>query len=357
MIVNTLNNIGLSLVVMCFLPQIGLSGFFQAKMSIRSLYLYTFKQQLEAPYKSAKKKDNIYGICFAFAQCVIFMVYAASFRYGGYLSNTFPLFYFTSILLKVISDIVISGKALGKAFSFSPRLCQSQIAAAHFFKLLDDRNVSKSFHCKFNLFDQTFSIQFGFTYPTRTDIQVLHGLLVSLKPGQTLAFVGSSGCGKSTSVQLLERFYDPDEGRVLIDGRPSHTVNVPFLKAQIGIVSQEPVLFDCSIAENIQHEGNTRNVSMVEIVEAAKKAYYPTSRYTVKNDKRKRITIAQAIVRNPKILLLDEATSALDTESEKVPRYHSLHVPRLVIERGTHEKLMAKRATYYKLVTTGAPIS
>uniref|UniRef100_A0A4W5QSI3 ATP-binding cassette, sub-family B (MDR/TAP), member 11a n=1 Tax=Hucho hucho TaxID=62062 RepID=A0A4W5QSI3_9TELE len=291
-----------------------------------SLYLYTFKQQLEAPYKSAKKKDNIYGICFAFAQCVIFMVYAASFRYGGY--------------LVMISDIVISGKALGKAFSFSPRLCQSQIAAAHFFKLLDDRNL-KFMNCKF-------------TYPTRTDIQVLHGLLVSLKPGQTLAFVGSSGCGKSTSVQLLERFYDPDEGRVLIDGRPSHTVNVPFLKAQIGIVSQEPVLFDCSIAENIQHEGNTRNVSMVEIVEAAKKAYYPTSRYTVKNKYETRVG---SQVRNPKILLLDEATSALDTESEKVPRYHSLHVPRLVIERGTHEKLMAKRATYYKLVTTGAPIS
>lgn len=138
-----------------------------------------------------------------------------------------------------------------------------------------------------------------FTYPTRPDVQVLNDLLVSVKPGQTLAFVGSSGCGKSTSVQLLERFYDPDEGQVvcttfldpdytartftfspgslysskLIDGRPSSKVNVPFLRSQIGIVSQEPVLFDCSIAENIQYGDNSRHVSMEEVVEAAKKAF------------------------------------------------------------------------------------
>lgn len=130
-------------------------------------------------------------------------------------------------------------------------------------------------------------------------MQVLNDLIVSVKPGQTLAFVGSSGCGKSTSVQLLERFYDPDEGQVvrtsvsdpdctsrtftfspdpffslkLIDGRPSTKVNVPFLRSQIGIVSQEPVLFDCSIAENIQYGDNSRHVSMEEVVEAAKKAF------------------------------------------------------------------------------------
>lgn len=137
-----------------------------------------------------------------------------------------------------------------------------------------------------------------FTYPTRPDIQVLNDLVVSVKPGQTLAFVGSSGCGKSTSVQLLERFYDPDKGQVvgncnnyqmnlshnlqilicscyfqLIDGRPSCIVNVPFLRSQIGIVAQEPVLFDCSIAENIQYGDNTRSLPMEEIIDASKKAF------------------------------------------------------------------------------------
>lgn len=127
---------------------------------------------------------------------------------------------------------------------------------------------------------------------------MLNDLVVSVKPGQTLAFVGSSGCGKSTSVQLLERFYDPDEGQVvgtcsnnqsnlsqhpqililacyfqLIDGRPSCRVNVPFLRSQIGIVSQEPVLFDCTIAENIQYGDNTRSITMEEVIDASKKAF------------------------------------------------------------------------------------
>lgn len=127
---------------------------------------------------------------------------------------------------------------------------------------------------------------------------MLNDLVVSVKPGQTLAFVGSSGCGKSTSVQLLERFYDPDEGQVvgkysncqrnlsqslqslicscsfqMIDGQPSCRVNVPFLRSQIGIVSQEPVLFDCTIAENIQYGDNTRSITMEEIIDASKKAF------------------------------------------------------------------------------------
>ncbi|XP_023132417.2 bile salt export pump-like [Amphiprion ocellaris] len=237
-----------------------------------------------------------------------------------------------------------------------------------------------------------------FTYPTRPDTQVLKGLVVSVKPGQTLAFVGSSGCGKSTSVQLLERFYDPDEGQVLIDGHQSHSVNVPFLRSQIGIVSQEPVLFDCSIAGNIQYGDNTRSVSMEEIVEAAKKAFLHDFVMTLPDKyetqvgaqgsqlsrgQKQRIAIARAIVRNPKILLLDEATSALDTESEKTVQSaldearkgrtciviaHRLSTIQtadiiavmshgVVIEQGTHQTLMAKKGAYYKLVTTGAPIS
>uniref|UniRef100_A0A673XDK3 ATP-binding cassette, sub-family B (MDR/TAP), member 11a n=1 Tax=Salmo trutta TaxID=8032 RepID=A0A673XDK3_SALTR len=444
MIVNSLTNIGasfiiafsfswkLSLVVICFLPLIGLSGVFQAKMltgfanedkkameaagqvssealaNIRTIaglckestFVDTYEQQLEAPYKSAKKKANIYGICFAFAQCVIFMAYAASFRYGGYLVSSERLHYL--VVFRVISAIVISGTALGKASSFTPDYAKAKIAAAQFFKLLDrvpKISMSQIDGEKWDDFKGELEfINCKFTYPTRPDIQVLNGLLVSVKPGQTLAFVGCSGCGKSTSVQLLERFYDPDEGRVLIDGRPSHTVNVPFLRAQIGIVSQEPVLFDCSIAENIQYGDNTRNMSMEEIVDAAKKAYLHDFVMTLPDKyetqvgaqgsqlsrgQKQRIAIARAIIRNPKILLLDEATSALDTESEKTVQAaldearrgrtciviaHRLSTIQTadiiavmsqgaVIERGTHEELMAKRAAYYKLVTTGAPIS
>ncbi|XP_044222566.1 bile salt export pump isoform X2 [Thunnus albacares] len=444
MIVNSLTSIGasfiiafyfswkLTLVIMCFLPLIGLSGVLQAKMlsgfanedknameeagqvssealgNIRTIaglakessFVESYEQKLERPYKSAKKKAHVYGLCFGFAQCVIFMAYAASFRYGGYLVSSEGLQYM--LVFRVIAAIVVSGTALGKASSFTPDYAKAKTAAAQFFKLMDRIPKIDMSHTAGEKWEKfRGEVEFRnckFTYPTRPDIQVLKGLVVSVKPGQTLAFVGSSGCGKSTSVQLLERFYDPDEGQVLIDGHPSHTVNVPFLRSQIGIVSQEPVLFDCSIAENIQYGVNMHSVSMEEIIEASKKAYLHDFVMTLPDKyetqvgaqgsqlsrgQKQRIAIARAIVRNPKILLLDEATSALDTESEKTVQSaldearkgrtciviaHRLSTIQtadiiavmshgVVIEQGTHDKLMATRGAYYKLVTTGAPIS
>ncbi|XP_073702287.1 bile salt export pump [Garra rufa] len=444
MVVNSLFNIGasfiiayyfswkLSLVVTCFLPLIGLSGVFQAKMltgfanedknaleaagqvssealsNIRTIaglakekhFVSQYEEQLQAPYKGAKKKAHVYGICFAFAQCVIFMAFAASFRYGGYLVSNERLPYM--LVFRVISALVTSATALGRASSFTPDYAKAKIAAAQLFKLLDrvpKISISKTEGQSWDDFKGRIEFKgCRFTYPSRPDIQVLRGLEVSVNPGQTLAFVGSSGCGKSTSVQLLERFYDPDEGQVLIDGRPSASISVPFLRSQIGIVSQEPVLFDCSIAENIQYGDNSRTVSMEEIIEAAKKAYLHDFVMTLPDKyetqvgaqgsqlsrgQKQRIAIARAIVRNPKILLLDEATSALDTESEKVVQAaldearqgrtciviaHRLSTIQsadtiavmsqgVVIEKGTHEELMARKAAYYKLVTTGAPIS
>ncbi|KAJ8352305.1 hypothetical protein SKAU_G00237810 [Synaphobranchus kaupii] len=444
MIVNSLTSIGasfiiafyfswkLTLVMSCFLPLIGLSGVFQAKMltgfanedkkameaagqvssealaNIRTIaglakekeFVHIYEQQLEAPYRAAKKKANVYAICFAFAQCVIFMAYAGSFRYGGYLVATEGLHYM--VVFRVISVIVVSGTALGKASSFTPDYAKAKTAAAQLFKLLDrvpkismNQTEGQSWD-KFK--GKVEFIDCKFTYPTRPDIQVLNGLTVSVKPGQTLAFVGSSGCGKSTSVQLLERFYDPDHGKVLIDGHCSSRVSAPFLRSQIGIVSQEPVLFDCSIAENIQYGDNTRTVSMEETTEAAKKAYLhdfvmnlPDKYETqvgaqgsqLSRGQKQRIAIARAIVRSPKILLLDEATSALDTESEKTVQAaldearqgrtciviaHRLSTVQTadiiavmsqgaVVEQGTHDELMAKNGAYHKLVTMGAPIS
>ncbi|KAI4873056.1 hypothetical protein NFI96_025473 [Prochilodus magdalenae] len=444
MIVNSLTNIGasfiiayyfswkLSLVVTCFLPLIGLSGVFQAKMltgfanedkkameaagqvsseamaNIRTIaglakekhFVNLYDQQLEPPYKAAKKKAHVYAICFAFAQCVIFMAYAASFRYGGYLVSYEGLHYV--VVFRVISAIVISGTALGKASSFTPDYAKAKIAATQFFKMLDrvpKISINQTEGQRWTDFKGRVEFQnCRFTYPSRPDIQVLRGLEVKVSPGETLAFVGSSGCGKSTSVQLLERFYDPDEGQVLIDGHPSHGINVPFLRSQIGIVSQEPVLFDCTVAENIQYGDNSCSISMEEVIEASKKAYLhdfvmslPDKYETqvgaqgsqLSRGQKQRIAIARAIVRNPKILLLDEATSALDTESEKTVQAaldearrgrtciviaHRLSTIQtadiiavmsqgVVIEKGTHEELMAKKAAYYKLVTTGAPIS
>ncbi|XP_071063119.1 bile salt export pump [Pseudochaenichthys georgianus] len=375
----------LTLVIMCFLPLLGLSGAFQAKM-LTGFANEDRESMEEAGQVSSEALSNIRTI-------------------AGLNKETFFVESYEQKLelpFRVILVVVMSGTAMGKASSFTPDYAKAKIAAAQFFKLLDRIPKISTSHAVGEKWDNfKGEIQFlncNFTYPTRPDVQVLNGLVVSVKPGQTLAFVGSSGCGKSTSVQLLERFYDPDQGRVLIDGRPSQNVNVPFLRSQIGIVSQEPVLFGCSIAENIQYGNNTCCVSMEEIVEASKKAYlhdfvmtlpqkYETQVGTqgsqLSRGQKQRIAIARAIVRNPKILLLDEATSALDTESEQIVqsaldevrkgrtciviahRLSSIQYADIiavmsngaVIEQGTHDTLMAKKGAYFNLVTTGAPIS
>ncbi|KAK1805692.1 hypothetical protein P4O66_001959 [Electrophorus voltai] len=444
MIVNSLTNIGvaiiisfyfswkLSLVIICFLPFLALSGGFQAKMltgfakqdkqameaagqisgealnNIRTIaglgkerhFVEMYEAQLDAPYHAALKKANVYGVCYGFAQCVIFITNSASYRFGGYLVHHEGLHF--SLVFRVISAIVTSGTALGKASSYTPDYAKAKIAAARFFQLLDRVPKISVYSDQGDKWDDfKGEIEFKdckFTYPSRPDIQVLNGLTVSVKPGQTLAFVGSSGCGKSTSVQLLERFYDPDFGRVLIDGHNSSCINVPFLRSKIGIVSQEPVLFDCSIAENIRYGNNQKELSMNDVISAAKKAQlhdfvmslpekYDTNVGSqgsqLSRGQKQRIAIARAIIRDPKILLLDEATSALDTESEKTVqaaldraregrtciviahRLSTIQNSNIiavmsrghVIEKGTHDQLMALQGAYYKLVTTGAPLS
>ena len=111
-----------------------------------------------------------------------------------------------------------------------------------------------------------------FSYPARPDVQVLQGLSLSLSPGKTLALVGPSGCGKSTVVSLIERFYDPSAGSLTLESFDLRDLNLQWLRSQIGIVSQEPVLFDASIAKNIRYGALFREVSDEEVIEAAKSA-------------------------------------------------------------------------------------
>ena len=129
-----------------------------------------------------------------------------------------------------------------------------------------------------------------FTYPSRPNVPVLRGVSVSVSSGQTLALVGPSGCGKSTVISLLERFYDPDQGVLVsnynyivylqfiflyfqrFDGQNLKFLNIQWLRRQMGLVSQEPVLFDASIADNIRYGANHREVSDEEVEKAAKSA-------------------------------------------------------------------------------------
>jgi ATP-binding cassette, subfamily B (MDR/TAP), member 1 len=170
-----------------------------------------------------------------------------------------------------------------------------------------------------------------FTYPSRPDAQVYKKYNLTVASGQTVALVGASGSGKSTAISLLERFYDPSAGSVTLDGKDLRSLQLPWLRERISLVSQEPVLFAGSIADNIAmgKPGATRD----EIVAAATSANaigfisnFPEGLDTrvgdrgaqVSGGQKQRIAIARAILRDPEVLLLDEATSALDNESERI---------------------------------------
>ena len=219
-----------------------------------------------------------------------------------------------------------------------------------------------------------------FAYPTRKDVPVLKGINLDIKSGDKVALVGMSGSGKSTMVQLLLQFYQPDQGTITIDGKPVTEYDLSIYRQNMAIVPQEVMLFGGTIRENILY--GKPEATEAEIIEAAQQSNawefidsFPEKLETIVGDRgiklsggqRQRIAIARAILRNPSILLLDEATSSLDAESEKVVQdalnklmegrtsiiiAHRLATIREVdmiyvidegqiIEEGTHEELSA----------------
>ncbi|MFD3000758.1 ABC transporter ATP-binding protein [Pontibacter toksunensis] len=173
--------------------------------------------------------------------------------------------------------------------------------------------------------------QVAFSYPTRTDVQVLNDINFTVRAGEKVALVGPSGAGKSTIVQLLMRYYDVSGGGIAVDGKDIRDINLTTLRGNIGIVPQEVLLFGGTIRENIAY--GRPEATEAEIIEAARKANaydfvvsFPEGFETLVGERgiklsggqRQRIAIARAILKNPSILILDEATSALDSESEQL---------------------------------------
>ncbi|MBO0734627.1 MAG: ATP-binding cassette domain-containing protein [Methylocapsa sp.] len=185
----------------------------------------------------------------------------------------------------------------------------------------------------------------NFAYPARPDQSALHGLSFAIGAGETVAVVGPSGAGKSTIFQLLARFYDPVSGRILLDGVDVKTADPADLRRRIKIVPQDPVIFSCSVADNIRYgdwqaseeavRQAAQRAAADEFIRALPDGYATLAGergVTLSGGQRQRIAIARAILENAPVLLLDEATSALDSENE-------------LLVQAALEKVMAERTT------------
>jgi ABC transporter fused permease/ATP-binding protein len=228
-----------------------------------------------------------------------------------------------------------------------------------------------------------------FSYPARGDVEVLKGIDLSIRSGEVIALVGSSGAGKSTIASLLLRLYDPDGGCILLDGADLRELSPGWLRRQIGVVSQEPLLFATSIADNIRYGRSHATDEEVEAAARAANAHdfilkFPEGYRTLVGERgvqlsggqKQRVAIARAVLKDPRLLVLDEATSALDAESEHLVKEaldalmkgrttlviaHRLSTVRgadrvlvmdggRIVQSGNHAALSAEEGLYRRLV-------
>ncbi|XP_022125383.2 ATP-dependent translocase ABCB1 [Pieris rapae] len=359
-------------------------------------FLKDYAIQLLPAVQIAKKTAHWRGIVFGLSRGLFNFIYAAALYYGGTLMVYDGVDY--AVILKSAQALLMGSASAAQAFAFAPNFQKGLKAARRVMVILERESKITDPHRpaaeNFRGTGEASLQNVSFRYPTRPLVQVLKNLDLEIENGKTIALVGASGCGKSTIIQLLERYYDPDEGIVAQNSIPLNKLRLADVRQTIGFVQQEPVLFDRTIGENIAYGDNSRKPSMDEIIDAARQANihnfivslpsgYETnigSKGTqLSGGQKQRVAIARALIRRPKMLLLDEATSALDTESEKVVQEaldgakagrtcvmiaHRLSTVRdadlicvlndgRLAEVGTHAHLMQLKGLYYNLNRRG----
>ncbi|CAF1262542.1 unnamed protein product [Rotaria sordida] len=356
-----------------------------------------YEKELHSTRWSSIRQGAVFGVYTGCLSLISYLVYAVGFIFGFLImsSKSHHSLNISDILIvvSIFAQCMLSFSLIGP---FYQSVSAAQGAAVAVFQLIDegnDININETDvweENKGSIYNINGDIEFdnvNFIYPSRKDAPVLHNLSLIARAGQTTALVGSSGCGKSTCISLFLRYYEPSLGRIMIDGQPITDYNVQQLRQNIGVVSQEPILFGMSIYENIRF--GKVNATQAEIEQAAREAnahnfimQLPDKYETLVGERgiqlsggeKQRIALARALAKQPTFLLLDEATSALDNVSEKIvqealdrackgrttiviahrlttiQKAHHIYVldNGSVIEQGTHETLMVKEGGKYQ---------
>ncbi|XP_076943157.1 ABC transporter B family member 21-like [Bidens hawaiensis] len=358
---------------------------FCAEEKVMQLY----RNKCEGPKKTGIKQGLISGIGFGVSFFLLFCMYAASF-YAGSRFVEAGITNFTDVF-RVFFALTMAALAVSQLSSFAPDSTKAKCSAISIFAILDRKSeIDPSDESGLTLETVKGEIELrhvSFKYPTRPDVEIFCDLCLTIRSGKTVALVGESGSGKSTVIQLLQRFYNPDSGSITLDGTELHKFQLKWLRSQMGLVSQEPVLFNDTIRANIAY-GKDSDATEAEIISASELANahkfisalhqgYDTMvgerGVQMSGGQKQRVAIARAIVKSPKILLLDEATSALDAESERVVQdaldrimvnrttvvvAHRLSTIKgadviavvkngIIVEKGKHEKLINIKDGFY----------
>ncbi|KAG0314917.1 Multidrug resistance protein 1 [Dissophora globulifera] len=376
----------------------------QAFSSIRTIVAFggqkretrAYIDQLDAAFESGKKRSIATGAGLGTFMLILFCTYGLAFWFGGH--QVYNGSMKSGEVISVFMGMIIGAFALGNVGPNVSSFAAAQGAAYSIFMTIDRvptiDSASPLGAKPENVTGHIVVRDVDFHYPSRPDIPILKKMNIEVKPGQTVALVGQSGSGKSTIVGLVERFYDPISGSISLDGVEIKDWNVTYLRDNIGIVSQEPVLFNTTIKQNIAYgirKGQSEPTDE-EIQNACRLSNahdfimnLPDKYNTMVGEKgallsggqKQRIAIARALIKNPRILLLDEATSALDTESERIVqaaldkaatgrstiviahrlstimRADVIYVMEkgIIMESGTHETLLAAGGIYAGLVS------